>query len=244
MFFLSARPWLLFAAALSFASAGERYTVYLAEGMPEAPLGRCLAGLFRGENKEVSFVRLAADCRTAEEAKRHAHAIEAGVSQLPSLVVADERGSFAALPLLNATPEDLSRALALADSPERREWGQRRLLSAHIYLLCARTALCSQEDETDIENAVRDCRAVMANELCSDEQRQFLGLHCLYPLLMRQYVRGYSGAHTPYTEAKLLEAIAALETARDVDRNSPDGQKAHDERERLRAARRKSREFE
>lgn len=238
-----ARLFPLIAAVLSCAGAEERYTVYLAEGMPEAVLKHSLRQIL-GEEKEVGFVRLASSCRTAEEAKRHAHAIEAGVSALPSLVLADGKGPFATLVLHRLTPADLARARALADAPTRHEAHRRRLLGAHVYLLCARTALCPPEDEEGIENAIAACRAVMENDICNAELRQFLGLHCLYPLLMRQYVHGYTGAHTPFTEAKLLEAIAALEAARDIDRESPDGRKAHQERERLRAARRKSREYE
>lgn len=239
-----ARFFLLLAAVLSCAGAEERYTVYLAEGMSEVALKHSL-GQILGAEKEVGFVRLAASCRTAEEAKRHAHAIEAGVSSLPSLVLSDGKGPFATLVLQGSlTPADLTRARALAEARTRHEAHQRRLLGAHIYLLCARTALCPPEDVEGIENAVAACRAVMENDICSAGLRQFLGLHCLYPLLMRQYVHGYTGAHTPFTEAKLLEAIAALEAARDIDRESPDGRKAHQERERLRAARRKSREYE
>jgi len=238
-----ARLFLLLAAVLSCALAEERYTVYLAEEMSEVALKHSLKQIF-GEEKEVEFVRLAPSCTTPEEAKRHAHAIEAGVSALPSLVLGDEKGPFATLVLHRLTSADLTRARALAEAPNRHEAHQRRLLGAHVYLLCARTALSSPEDEAGIENAIRACRAVMENDICSAELRQFLGLHCLYPLLMRQYVRGYTGAHTPFTEAKLLEAIAALEAARDIDRDSPDGRKAHRERERLRAARRKSREYE
>lgn len=239
----TARLFLLSALLLSCAVAEERYTVYMSESMSEVALKHSLKQLF-GEEKTVEFVLLTSECRTPEEAKRQAHAIEAGVSTLPCLVLADGQGPFATLTLPRISPEDLTRARALADVPERRAAHQRRLLCAHIYLLCARTAICPPEDEEGIENTIRDCRAVMSNDICSTEQRQFLGLHCLYPLLMRQYVRGYTGAHTPYTEAKLLEAIAALEAARDVNRESPDGRKAHEERERLRAARRKSREYE
>jgi hypothetical protein len=54
----------------------------------------------------------------------------------------------------------------------------------------------------------------------------------------------YKGAHTPASEAKLLEAIAALEAARNMDRNSNIGKQAYDERERLRKARRQARTME
>ncbi|MBR4310898.1 MAG: hypothetical protein IKT79_07700, partial [Akkermansia sp.] len=59
-----------------------------------------------------------------------------------------------------------------------------------------------------------------------------------------QYKRGYNGAHTPYTEAKLLEAIAALEAARDLHRETKLGNQALKERERLRKARREARKYE
>ncbi|MCQ2367266.1 MAG: hypothetical protein MJ056_08935 [Akkermansia sp.] len=75
---------------------------------------------------------------------------------------------------------------------------------------------------------------------------QELGLRALYPLLMLEYAQGHraNGAHTPETEAKLLEAIAALEAVRDLDPQSTCGRKAHEERERLRMARRQARQAE
>ena len=84
----------------------------------------------------------------------------------------------------------------------------------------------------------------MEHEHCTDEQQQLLGLRCLYPLLMQQYTNAYKGAHTPASEAKLLEAIAALETARDLAPNTALGKRAHDERHRLRMARREARKYE
>ena len=53
-----------------------------------------------------------------------------------------------------------------------------------------------------------------------------------------------TGAHTPASEAKFLEAIDAVEKARDMDRSSIIGRKAYDERERLRKARRQARTME
>ena len=61
---------------------------------------------------------------------------------------------------------------------------------------------------------------------------------------MLQYTNGYNGAHTPASEAKLLEAITALEAARDLNKDSELGKAASEERERLRMARRKARQYE
>ena len=84
----------------------------------------------------------------------------------------------------------------------------------------------------------------MSHSVATVHDRQLLGFRCLYPLLMLQYTNGYRGAHTPVTEAKLLEAIAALEEARDLDRESDIGKAAAAEREKLRTARRKARQYE
>ena len=95
-----------------------------------------------------------------------------------------------------------------------------------------------------LDKCLSTCRALMAHPLATQADKQRLGFQCLYPLLLRQYTNMYTGAHSPASEAKLLEAIAALEAARDLDRNSGIGKKAFAERERLRAARRQARTME
>ena len=96
------------------------------------------------------------------------------------------------------------------------------------------------EEATDehLSELIQESRQLLSHELCTKELQQLIGLRCLYPLLMKQYAIGHTGAHTPETEAKLLEAIAALEEARDINPNSALGKRAHDERHRLRMARR------
>ena len=130
-----------------------------------------------------------------------------------------------------------------APSSPRTEEMQRRRFEAHLYLLCARVGLTPLDDD-ELTQAVQESRRLLHHRQISPNRQQFIGLRLLYPLLMEQYRRGYKGAHTPETEAKLLEAIAALEEAWDVDPQSTLGRRAYEERERLRMARRKSRQYE
>jgi hypothetical protein len=95
-----------------------------------------------------------------------------------------------------------------------------------------------------LEKCLATTRALISHPLATPADKQRLGFQCLYPLLLRQYTNMYTGAHTPASEAKLLEAIAALETARDIDRNTRIGRLAHAERERLRKARLQTRSLD
>lgn len=234
------------AAMAAAAMAAERGGIYLPAGLDEAKARAIVEAAIpeAPEGWEVECHVLTDRCKTVKEAHLHARAIEAGVHELPCLVLADDAGPYAVLPLHDLQARDVEKARALAHHPERKELYKQRLFNAKIYLLCARTALCDQLDAKGMENTVRECRKTMAHPMCTTARKQFLGLYCLYPMLMRQYAAGYTGAHTPETEAKLLEAIAALEEARDLDPDSKLGMKAYDERERLRAARREARKYE
>ena len=105
-------------------------------------------------------------------------------------------------------------------------------------------ALTPKLEGKELQQCLSNCRALMEHPFATPADKQRLGYSCLYPLLMREYANLYTGAHTPDSEAKLLEAIAVLEAARDADRNSDIGKKAFAERERLRKARRQARTME
>ena len=195
------------------------------------------------DNAEPEVKVLSTDCKNAAEAQEHAKAIHAGVTQLPCLVVSDNQGPYALLNPIGLTKQQLEEAQAHAQHPDRMTLTAQRDLSARIYLLCAHLGTGEPNDQTLIK-IVTECRDLLNHPQATEEQKQFIGYHCLYPALLLQYCKGYTGAHTPYTEAKLLEAIAALEAARDLNRETKIGKQAFSERERLRRARREARKYE
>ncbi len=231
----------LFALPLAAAESRE---LYVKAGTNMAALEPMLAPLRAAEPQvpwEVVEVPPAAD--TPAAAKARAKAIQAGVAALPSLALKDDQGIYATLPVVGLGVQQLESTRALSNDPQREATASRRRFDARCYLLCARISQPGVSDEA-LATAIEECRMLLLHGKAENADRQFLGLRCLYPLLMTQYARGYNGAHSPSTEAKLLEAIAALEAARDIDRESPLGKEAHAERERLRAARREARKYE
>ncbi len=224
--------------------ATESRELYVAAGTDLARWEPVLAPLRAAEPQvECQVVELPQEADSPASAKARAKAIEAGIAALPSLVLKDEQGAYAALPLGGLTPQQLERARERAQAPEREEEAARRHFDARCYLLCARISQPALSDEA-LCTAIEECRMLLQHRMAQEADQQFLGLRCLYPMLMMQYARGYNGAHSPETEAKLLEAIAALEAARDLNRETTLGKEAFAERERLRAARREARKYE
>lgn len=229
----------------AFQAAGEEYTVYFRQGTNTAGLVRMLAPLRKAEpQSECRYVVLSDTAESMAEAINSANALKAGVEELPCLVLGDTRGVYTALPLHKLSAETLQAAKARANAPDRQQKADARNFLAQQYLLMARMTLQNPLQNETLEQCLNTCRALMEHPLATPADKQRLGFECLYPLLMRQYTNMYTGAHTPASEAKFLEAIAALETARDADRNSTIGKKAYTERERLRAARRQARTLE
>lgn len=223
--------------------AAESYRVFLNEESDTAEIRETLRKSLGEAVGNCEYITLKADCHTLQQAHVQARAIESGVTEMPSLVLADENGPYATLPLNGLTAEKAEQARQNKDAPGRRDDARKHRFEAHLFLLCAGLAL-NPPDDTQLPQRIRDCRKLLSHDAATPQHRQFIGLRLLYPLLMEEYRRGYRGAHTPFTEAKLLEAIAELEAARDIDRESRLGRQAHDERERLRAARRESRRYE
>ncbi len=234
------------AAVLTPPAAAEVYTVYTAQGKntPELQqLVRKLLPATADSQPECKFVELRKDCPDLQQAEEQAAAIAAGVTHLPCLVIANADGPYATLLLRGLTRKDIEQAETQANKDNQQAEREQRFFAAQLYLLFAR---CAMEEATDeqLSELVQESRQLLSHELCTPELQQLIGLRCLYPLLMKQYAIGHTGAHTPETEAKLLEAIAALEEARDIDPNSSLGKRAHDERYRLRMARREARKYE
>lgn len=221
--------------------------VYFEAGTDTAGFGKKLAPYRESRaSGELKFKALSTQCRSVHDALNASEAVAAGVAELPCLVLRDADGPYAALPLRTLSKESVQAAQQSAAAPDRAEQANARLYTAKQYLLFARMALTKPLDEETLGLCLANCRALMEHPLAQTEDKQLLGLRCLYPLLMEEYRRGYEaeGAHTPATEAKLLEAIAALEKARDLEPDSQLGRQAAAERERLRTARRQARAAE
>lgn len=234
-------------AAAATVAALPPAVVYLENGSDTSAVSRALAPFRRAyPEREVKFISVTTRCRTMHDAVNAAKAVAAGVSEMPCLVLTDAAGEYAALPLRTLTEDTLHAAESAAAAPEREETAAARRYLAKEYLLFARMALAQPMDAATLGLCLDSCRALMNYPLATTEDRQLLGLRCLYPLLLAEYTRGYraEGAHTPATEAKLLEAIAALEAARDLAPDTELGKQASAERERLRAARRQARAAE
>lgn len=232
---------LLLLAALS-SSAQETWQLYYAEesGSGEKMAEHVAPLLPKGV--ELQLLPMPATCKDAQAARRHEQAIAAGISTLPSLVLRDAQGAYAALPLQGLSEGSIAQAQKQAHDPRRAEAQQQRSRTARLY--CLRALWMLTDSPQDQDKIIRAYRDEMLRPGTSEETKQFIGLYCLYPALMQQYAAEYNGAHSPRTEAKLLEAIAALEEVRDMNADSPLGRRAHEAREILRAARLKSRQYE
>jgi hypothetical protein len=227
------------------ATGGEEYTIYFRQGTSTSAIARQLAPLRAARPQaECRYVVLDDTAETMAAAINSANALNAGVEELPSLVLSDDQGPYAVIPLPRLNAASLEAARAAATAPERNQKARQRHFEAQQYLLFARMALISPLEGEKLQQCQSSCRALMEHPFATPADKQRLGYLCLYPLLMQEYSTLYKGAHTPASEAKLLEAIAALEAARDMDRNSNIGKQAYDERERLRKARRQARTME
>lgn len=239
------RTYHLLSAAVCTAScyaAAESYCIYTTPSSNEAALRQAAAALLPPK-AELYVKKLPYECKSKEDAALQADAIAAGVTELPCLVISDAEGAYAVLRMEGLTQQAVEQAATTAQAPNRKQTAEQRRLNAQIHLLCAKLGI-GEPSDPELEQIVTTCKELMAHPQATTEQQQFIGYRCLYPALLLQYTRGYTGAHTPYTEAKLLEAIAALEAARDLNRETKIGKQAFAERERLRAARREARKYE
>lgn len=223
--------------------AAETYTVLIPEDADKAAITRHVTPLLPPD-AECLVEELPTEAIDIQEAERMAKAIRYSIAELPALQLSDEDGVYATIPLRLATPEALEQARTPEAKEQYRSAAKQQEFLAEQFLLFTCMKLENPMTDITLEHCIADCRALMQHEQATDADRQRLGFLCLYPMLMQQYTNGYKGCHTPATEAKLLEAIAALEAARDIDRESNIGNKAYLERERLRKARREARKYE
>lgn len=232
---------LLLAAAPSMAQQEAVWELYHAPGADTAALSRQVQPLLPADTA-LQLHALTDKISGKQDAEQHARAIAAGVNSLPCLVLRDTKGAYTALPLPKLNAASIAQARQGSETPEQQAAARYRRILAHLYLQRYLLSIATEASEQD--RIIDGLQQLSEHPDAPEELRQFIGLHCIYPALMQQYATEYRGAHTPRTEAKLLSAIRALETVRDTNPNSGLGRRAYDEREKLRAARLKSRQYE
>ena len=165
-------------------------------------------------------------CQTADDLKVQHAALSAGVRTIPCLVLQDAQGCYATLPLHGLSAQGVLAARQHANDPQRGQLATRRLLIADLYYDTARIHLpfIPAREKT---HAIEHLRLLAESQNIPVGIRQFM---CLY-------AAEYNKAHSAVSEHLFMQAIAALELARDLDDSSRLGRLAYDEREKLRAAR-------
>ena len=82
------------------ATGGEDYTIYFRQGTSTSAMTRLLAPLRAAVPQvECRYVVLEDNAETMAAAINSANALNAGVEELPSLVLSDDQGAYAAIPL-------------------------------------------------------------------------------------------------------------------------------------------------
>lgn len=225
----------------AFASAVEKWELFHAPGDDTARLSEWVRPHLP-QGAALRILPLPLTCENETDARRQARAIEAGVTALPCLVFRDEKGPYAALPLNYLSEQNMQQARQHATAPGRETEAHRHTLTARLFML--RFYMNRSVDPAEQDRIIARLHELMQDPTTPEDMRQIIGLNCLYPAIMQQYAAEYRGAHTPRTEAKLLEAIRVIESVRDSDPKSYYGRRAYEEREKLRAARLKSRQYE
>lgn len=223
----------------------REYCIYFAQDANPTDWAEQLAPLRQLDPQATwKFVPLSNRTDHADAARRAAMALKDGVTELPCVALADDQGSYACLPLPLTSTAQIEEARAKAVSPNRSTDAARREFEAKSFMLLATLHFSPPATPEQCEHEVARTRKLLESEAATQEDEQILLLRAIYPLMMRRYALLYTGAHTPETEAALLEAISALEQARDLNPVSIPGRQAYDERERLRSARLQSRPYD
>ncbi len=213
----------------------ETFTIFYSNAEQRAHLEKSLAKL---PAQDWQWMEL-----TPENTAATSMARSYGIQVSPTLLISALDGRYKTLRGDKINEESLKLALEhLADGESIDE------RTALLATLAEQRALSSDEmaSEEQLEKVVMHCYIALESEYLTDDDRQLIGLRMLYPLLMRQYTRDYDsrGAHNPKTEAKLLEAVKAVELARDINPTSALGREAFTYRDELRKARLKARAYE
>lgn len=232
----------LFFLAIYSSCAEESWILYYAPGADVEEL-RNAALHVTPPGVAISPQCLPTECKSVDDLKTQREAIGAGVHVLPCLALRDAEGCYAALPLHGLSEQGVHTALRLARDPQRKELEAQRMLSADLYYdtACVHLPFISRQEQAD---AIKHLRTLAESRQLPVSTRQFIAFRCLYPSLMCLYAAEYRGAHTPVSELLFLQAIAAVELARDLDASSRLGRLAYQERESLRAARLQSKNWD
>lgn len=218
----------------------ERFTVFYSDEEQRPFLEKSLTEL---PPQDWQWVKLEQAPQTPEAIKAHTLARSYNIQVSPTLLIVAKDGRYQKLRGNLLSPAALQ--LALERLPEGNEPDARTVLLAQ---LAEERALSSDRmvSEEQLTQSITACYEALSQPCLSDDDKQLIGLRLLYPLLMRQYSRNYRerGAHNPATEAKLLEAIKAVEVARDINPSSALGREAFTQRDELRKARLQAREYE
>lgn len=230
------------------AALADEYRVYVDNAPPSRELLARMARLQSDPAHAGAAWRILRLGPGVPEAPLRANTLDAindGVRYLPTLVLADENGPYARVIGAVDTREGRTFAerLALArrmkTASRRPEAARRRSgVKAELYeLLCRATSIGDDADAAAVTQLEEDLQRYLQRPEIALADRQRLTLDILYPLALRRYALAYDGAHTPESEALFLRAIDLLEEARDMDRESEAGRRAHEMREELRRAR-------
>lgn len=196
-----------------------------------------------------SFKLLPKRAHNAEDELLLSQALAQGVRQAPCIILSDDSGSYRILAGKEIFADNFegniqkARKKAKPPAEQRKKRSASSARMAELYLLYSQAAHPELSDG-ELRRLIAASRSLRDAKASSTQEKQLIGLRLLYPLLMKQYSRGYKGAHSSASEARLLEAIAVLEAARDLNRSSTLGKQARAERARLGAARRLARSRE
>lgn len=233
------------AAACAQPLSAREYCVYFSQDTAPGDWAAQLEPLRQIDPQATwKFVPLCREANHLDAARRAAMALRDGVSELPCVALSDDKGSYACLPLPLTSTAQIEEAQARATAPDRDAEAVQREFEAKSFMLLASLHFTPPSTPEQCLHEVARARKLLESEAATQEDEQVLILRIIYPLLMRRYALLYTGAHTPETEAALLEAITALEQARDLNPTSTPGRQAYDERERLRDARLQSRPYD
>lgn len=225
----------------------DEFLVYTGEGEPSHEFLQRLPKLkedprFRGIEWKVLHER----GETPEEDRMFSEsAIRDGIRYLPTIVLRDERGSYAKVVGAVATQQGRSLEERLLSALAQKSKGRNHRLQkeknnlhdARLYGLLCRISDVDTTQKSTLETTLEETLAYISSEKVSTELKQYLLLYAAYPMQMHLYALTYNGGHTPESECLFLKAIAFLEEARDINPRSTQGRKAHKLREELRTAR-------
>ena len=225
----------LLCAIVCSSGAEESWILYHAPGADVEAILQIAVNVAPPDTK-ITPQDLPDTCQTADDLKVQHAALSAGVRTIPCLVLQDAQGCYATLPLHGLSAQGVLAARQHANDPQRGQLATRRLLIADLYYDTARIHLpfIPAREKT---HAIEHLRLLAESQNIPVGIRQFIALRCLYPSFMCLYAAEYNKAHSAVSEHLFMQAIAALELARDLDDSSRLGRLAYDEREKLRAAR-------